>query len=300
MAVSQESFSFDDQAGAFERRAGIPPEAAISAARDLADALLPTGTDVLLDIGAGSGELGRHLAQAAPRYLGFDLSFPMLAEFQSKRSRLPFPLVQADADAHWPVRGGSVRAVLFSRSAHLMNLTHQLRELWRVAHPGGAWVIIGRVERDAMSMRSQLRDQMLALLDEHAPRPRRAAATIERSGAGDGRGRARGMKRRLERALVELGAQVEAARVAGRWVVEDSLTGILDDWRSKSGLGGRDLDSGIKSEVLRALETWGAARFGTLSGSKETCERRFEWTPIRLPLPLPPLPQPTNVQAPSQ
>ncbi|MFT5049251.1 MAG: SAM-dependent methyltransferase [Chlamydiales bacterium] len=284
MGEPPERFSFDHQAGAFERRTGVPQEAARRTARDLVEALLPSPTDLLLDMGAGSGELGCFLAVSAPNYVGVDLSLPMLRAFQGKHSHTPFPLVQADADCPWPLRDGSVRAVLFSRSAHLMDLPHLLRELRRVAHPDGAWVVTGRVERDPMSMRSRLREQMLTLLAERLPDSRGVA----RRGAGPSAGRGRRRAQELEAALVETGAEVESPRVGGRWFVEDSLAGVLEDWRSKSGLAGRDVDAAVKHEVLSALEAWGEARFGTLAGDAETCERRFEWTPIRLPLPLSP------------
>jgi ubiquinone/menaquinone biosynthesis C-methylase UbiE len=89
------------------------------AARAVAGALLEMVSarpgDVVLEIGAGAGDIGQHFASAVG-YVGMDSSPAMLGVFRSKLSDAR--LVLGDAERDWPVRDGTVTAVLASRVAH--------------------------------------------------------------------------------------------------------------------------------------------------------------------------------------
>ena len=77
------ALTFDDQAQDFDRRAGLPPEACRSVAEavaGMADGLVGP----LLDLGAGTGEIGLQLALQSRPYVALDLSVPMLASFRRK------------------------------------------------------------------------------------------------------------------------------------------------------------------------------------------------------------------------
>ncbi len=176
-------FSFDGQARGFDRRAGLPPAAAEAVARavvELAAAASPEAGGLLLDLGAGTGEIGVQLARfardAAPAgarqtYLGIDLSLAMLAAFRNKLrggagTAGRAALAAADADRPWPLRAGRVRAIFLSRAAHLLDPERLLAEASRAAHPAGALLILGRVRREPESLRATLRREMRRLLAE--------------------------------------------------------------------------------------------------------------------------------------
>src|SRR5260221_9632928 len=100
--------SFDEQAGAYEERAGLPD----AICREVAALVLEGSSGLVLDVGAGTGAIGRELAHKT-RYVALDISRPMLSQLSAAR-------VQADADGRWPLAGGSADVILFSRSAHLL------------------------------------------------------------------------------------------------------------------------------------------------------------------------------------
>src|SRR5262245_26686959 len=127
-------FGFDDQADDFTERAGLPADAAASVARTIRELVEPRRSDVILDVGAGTGEIGSELSKLAVRYVGVDVSRPMLSTFRS-RATGRLMLIHADADRDWPLRSRTVRAILCSRSAHLLAAEHLVAESARVACP---------------------------------------------------------------------------------------------------------------------------------------------------------------------
>src|SRR6267143_6066469 len=139
---------FDGQAGFFEKRAGLPEDCC----RDIANAVVEIGetgpADLLVEVGAGTGQLGRWFGPTL-RYIGLDLSAGMLNEFSRYRDNDPASrlLIQADANASWPLADGVVRVLFSSRTMHLLDQEHVAREFLRVSSSAGATLILGRVER---------------------------------------------------------------------------------------------------------------------------------------------------------
>ena len=92
--ASTPAVSFDGQAADFDLRAGLPPGIARQVAAAVAELVpaassAPANRGVVLDLGAGTGQIGEHLAgmcgaRGGGRYLGIDLSGPMLAVFRRK------------------------------------------------------------------------------------------------------------------------------------------------------------------------------------------------------------------------
>src|SRR5689334_16874770 len=104
---------FDAQAMSFDERSGIPPKAAVAVAAAVLEVITPGACDLLVELGAGTGEIGRHLARSI-RYLGLERSGRMLDVFQAKlacTSSAHARLVQADLDRRWPVESASATAV---------------------------------------------------------------------------------------------------------------------------------------------------------------------------------------------
>jgi SAM-dependent methyltransferase len=226
---------FDAQAQDFDDRAGVGDEAAAiiaAAIRVLA------GGGVLLEIGAGTGEIGAQLAAAAPGYVGLDASRPMLDAFARRLTGAP-ALVQADAARPWPVRAGMVDAVFSSRAAHLLEAHHVVAEVSRVCRPG-AHVLIGRVERERDGLRNRLRERRRALLAAHGVR------------AGEG---GRGTQRLLD-ALTAAGATPLGRRDVARWTVHTSAARVIDQWDAAATVGGRPVPPPVHAAVMRDLRDW--------------------------------------------
>lgn len=274
--------SFDRQAADFDQRAGLPAEAARRIAAVLAE-LAPAGSGVVLDLGAGTGQIGEHLARGRSRYLGVDLSLPMLAIFLRKLGRHKLGrrkfggrqlgavagcvLVQADAGASWPIAGGKVDLVFLSRAAHLLPPAVLVEEAVRVASPEGAVVVFGGVRSEPKSLRAVLRHEMRRLLAEH--------------GGVEAR-KARESQLRLAAALAERGGEALPVRTAASWTVVERARDALAAWRAKRGLGGRAVTPEVQENVLRRLEDWIRERYGSLDVARDAIER-YELTAIRLP-----------------
>ncbi len=126
---------FDAQATGFDRRAGLPAEAVEAIAAAVVATATPVPGGVLLEIGAGTGEIGVELARAAAMpYVGVDASLSMLARFRSRlhassASARHGAIVQADADRLWPIGVGRARIVFMSRALHLLELGRVAAEL---------------------------------------------------------------------------------------------------------------------------------------------------------------------------
>lgn len=269
MATSR--VSFDAQAADFDLRAGLPA----GAARQIATAVLglaPAGRGVVLDLGAGTGQIGEHLAKTRGTdgrspYLGMDLSGPMLAVFRRKLGDFDGGLVRADASVPWPVAAGRVRLVFSSRAAHLLPPDVLIRETLRVASPEGSVLVFGGVRTPPDSLRAVLRREMRRLLAEYGGvEPRRADVS----------------RRHLAEALANRGGEVLPEVTAASWPVVHRAQDALAAWRAKQGLGGRPVTPKVQKAVLRRLESWIRQRYGSLDVTGDATER-YELVAIRLP-----------------
>jgi ubiquinone/menaquinone biosynthesis C-methylase UbiE len=252
---------FDSQAAEFDRRAGLEP----AQCRQIAATVLALGNvganDVIVEIGAGTGQIGVELA-AARRYVGCDLSTGMLQRFRarSRESATPCALVRADAGAAWPLVSGSCRAVFGSRALHLLAHEHVADEAFRVGRPDGATLIIGRVERSPESVKARLAREMRGRLRRRGFTPR-----SERYDS------------HLIKACGQRGGMPLEPVTAVTWTVSASARQSLDAWRSLSGLGGIHVPSGVREVVLRELDEWASDMFGGLDrefASEEACVLR--------------------------
>lgn len=241
-------FDFETQASSFDDRAGLGRELAAKGA----DAIVRrVGTEArVVEIGAGTGEIGVELAARLPRYVGLDSSPSMLEVFR-QRAGTPPELLAADADRSWPIESGSVDAVFFGRVVHLLDPGHVLDELVRVAHQRGLVVLLGRRARDEHAPAERSRREMHRLLTARGLVPRSTAPFLD--------------------ALVARGASPAPPEVVGRRAARSSYRRILDGWRNKSGLAGLALPRDVRDEVLDDLEKWARA-LGPLDAEVETEE----------------------------
>jgi ubiquinone/menaquinone biosynthesis C-methylase UbiE len=238
---------FDAQAPGFDDRAGIPEDAARAVAQAVVDLIAAGCDDLLVEVGAGTGEIGRYLAGSV-NYLGLDRSGGMLEEFRAKIAAAPAGgarLTRADANRGWPVRDRSAKAVFASRVVHLLDPDHVRSELERVCAPGG-YFLVGHVSRDEVSVKQLLREKRDSLLRERGliPRSRRA-----------------GTRRLLDR-LVALGASYVESRPVVTWSAQASAKQVVDAWGHLQSMGGTELESSARAGILAELMEWAGRELG--------------------------------------
>ena len=256
---------FDDQAQHFDGRAGLEQ----TQCRQIAEAVLAVGNvganDLIVEIGAGTGQIGVELA-AARRYLGCDLSAGMLDRFRTRlgRSTARCGLVRADAGRTWPLISGSARAIFSSRALHLLEHEHVADEVFRVGRLSGATLIIGRVERSPDSLRARLAREMRDRLRRRGFAPR-----SER------------YERRLIEACVQRGGVALEPATVVTWSAAGSVQQSLDSWRSLSGLGGIEVPAGVRDIVLGDMKVWATGVFGDLERTVES-EEAYVLKAVRL------------------
>ncbi|HEY3567202.1 MAG TPA: class I SAM-dependent methyltransferase [Thermoanaerobaculia bacterium] len=244
---------FDGQAPEFDRRVGLPEEdcrAIVAAVLAMAE-VRPGGR--VIEIGAGTGMIGRWFLGAPVRYVGLDLSRGMLEVFRRRPGAERAGLAQADASQPWPLPAGAARAIFSSRAIHLLPLKTVVDEVVRVGAAGGT-LVLGWVERHPESVKTRMSRRMQQLVRERG-------FTARTSGGGV-----------LFDALRRHGARELPRRAVVRWPVRHSPREALARWRGKVGLGGVVLPPGAQDEVLDELEAWAVQVFGDLDARQESEE----------------------------
>jgi SAM-dependent methyltransferase len=247
---------YDRQADGFDRRTGLDEAVCRGAARAVVELSGAEPGDLVVEAGAGTGLIGAWLAREPVRYLGFDFSPSMLGAFRGKLEALeragPAPargsLLCADGEATWPLADRTARAVFSSRAIHLLDPEHVTAELFRLAAPPGAALLVGRVRREEGAVRSRMARELRTRLRARGLAPL----------AGEGRGR------ELLEACRRRGAEPLAPRVVGRWAVSATARESLASWSGKPGLAGTRPDRAAREEVLAGLAAWAEGELGGL------------------------------------
>lgn len=238
---------FDGQAGSFDQRTGLPDDCCRAVARKVIE-LGKAGTDdLIVEVGCGTGQIGQWF-EAPARYVGFDLSLGMLKEFRRRLGARQLPLIRADANATWPFADGAARVIFSSRAMHLLGHERVASEIFRLASPAGATLILGRVERTPGSVRERMAQEM--------------NERLRRRGFVGRRGERR--HRKLFEACERLGAEILEPVPVATWSVSASPRQSLDSWSRLTGLSGLPVPTAIRTEVLQELEVWAAEAFGGL------------------------------------
>lgn len=281
-----QTLRFDDQAADFDRRAGLPPEVCRAVA-EAVESLAVHIPGLLLDLGAGTGEIGVQLAHGPRPYLGLDLSVPMLAAFRQKlavavpqvpgtsyeasrqvpgtggTSSQQVPgtggrswLICADADSGLPVADHSAAVVFSSRAVHLLRLRHLVEEIERLRRPQGALLVLGGVHRPSDCVRRVLRRHMRRLMRQHGltGRSGRTGRDTLRQGLT-----AKGWRHRGPQSIVS-------------WTVQERPRDSLDAWSRKSGLAGWTLEAPLRRRLLEELRRCAEADYGHLDATFTTTE----------------------------
>ncbi len=266
-------FRFDDQAASFDARTGLAAAvpAIVAALLAASDAAGPGSTGWLVELGAGTGEIGAALAAASGHpYVGLDLALPMLSVARRRADGTAAARgarwLAADADRPWPLAGGVARLLFVSRAAHLLRPQHLLAEVGRLATPQGAVLALGRVARGTESRRAALQRELQRLLATEGLRGRRGAAAHQG----------------LLDTLVAAGGAVVSQQIVARWPVEERVADALAAWRAKPGLAGLALPAAVRDRVLDRLARWAAECFGD-PARRWPSEEGYELAVVRLP-----------------
>ena len=266
--MASATLSFDEQAGSFDRRAGLPESVCDSVAKELVQFAQLAPGDVVLEVGTGTGQIGLALCQLPLCYIGFDASAAMLDVFKRRcreRGRAA-SLINSNGNNRWPADDGSVRVVFSSRALHLLCAEHVVEEVFRVASPIGATLVLGRLQREKQSLRARLREEMRERL--------RQLGYVSHEG--------RHKEREILDACVRRGATPLERRVVATWPVQHSVAQMLASWREKSGLAGVELAAEPKEIVLSQLAVWAKDAFCSLE-AVQSAEEKYALEGVRLP-----------------
>jgi ubiquinone/menaquinone biosynthesis C-methylase UbiE len=258
---------FDSQASVFEQRAGLPDDACLEIANKVLEIAEAKPGHLVVEIGPGTGQVGQWFGEPV-RYVGIDLSAGMLKEFERRAGGNPSNrlLIHADANTTWPVVDTSARVVFSSRAMHLLSYEHVASEVSRVASTDGATLIVGRVERDPVSVRACMSREMIERLRRRGLEGRRG----ERQ------------NRKLFESCCQRGAQILEPATVAKWKVLASPRQSLDSWRSIKGLGGIEVPATTRDDILTELEAWAQEVFGSLDQQFES-EETYVLKGLRVP-----------------
>jgi ubiquinone/menaquinone biosynthesis C-methylase UbiE len=245
--------AFDATAASFERHRSLPshvPHAIRSAI--WASTGLTTPARVL-DIGAGTGRIGKAFLEAGDFYAGMDTSLAMLQEF--RRGCKNGFLAQADG-RKLPFRNGAFDVALFIQVlSGAGDWRGILEEARRVLRPGGS-VVVGHTISPESGIDAQMKNQLTAILEEmhvawHRPRESRRQALT----------------------WLESSAKRHVHSVAASWNVNTTAREFLD--RHRTGARFAALPVAIQEHSLRKLHAWAERTFGAADvGFQE--KRTFE------------------------
>jgi ubiquinone/menaquinone biosynthesis C-methylase UbiE len=237
--------TFDEQAHLYDARVGLPANVGLAVAQAIVTQAGERADDLVLELGAGTGEIGVHLARLPVRYIGLDASATMLEVFRAKAEDVLPSLIVADGDRSWPLPDDSASVVFASRVIHLLQPDHVVRETVRVCRPAGL-LMLGRVERDRDSMTERLRRQRLELLTE-------AGITARQGEAGT---------RRVIAGVVALGGESLGRQIVAEWISETTPAAVIAGWESLARMGSVAVDAATRRRILDALRDWARAEFG--------------------------------------
>ena len=250
--VTRSAHTFDDQAPRYDARVGLPEPVATAVARAIVERANAGADDLVVELGAGTGEIGVHLDRLPIQYRGLDASLAMLDLFRAKAAPASPLLVAADCDRTWPLPDSSATVVFASRVIHLLQPDHVVRETMRVCRPAGR-LILGRVVRDRDGIAERLRRRRLELLT--------AAGISARQGEAG--------TRRVIEGVVALGGESLGRQIVAEWSSETTPAAVIADWESLARMGSVAVDAETRGRILDALRDWAQAEFGDLDRPQE-------------------------------
>lgn len=247
------SRSFDAAASTFESYRSLPPGVPEAIRATIWSAVRLSAPARVLEIGAGTGRIGKAFAAAGDFYVGVDTSLAMLQEFPANSGNCV--LVQADG-RQLPFRKDAFDVVLLMQVLSGVNdWQGMLNEVRRVLQPGGS-VVVGHTVRPESGVDAQLKCQLKAILE---------GMDVIRHRSHESR----------KEALAWL--RSSAVRYmhfeAASWHVNVSAQDFLV--RHRTGARFAALPVEVQEQALNKLRIWAETRFGSLdTGFQEN--RSFE------------------------
>ena len=155
--------NFDSTASNFEHYRSLPAEVPKAIRAAIWQVLRRSTTARVLDIGAGTGRIGKAFAAAGDFYVGVDASLAMLREFPATSTGCF--LAQADG-RQLPFRDGTFDVVLLMQVlSGIGDWQEILSETRRVLLPGGS-VAVGHTLSPESGIDAQLKGRLTAILEE--------------------------------------------------------------------------------------------------------------------------------------
>ncbi len=244
---------FDRAAGTFGRYRALPRGVPEVIRRAIWSATGKRSSARVLDLGAGTGRIGKAFVEANDSYVGVDVSLAMLREFlaDSRTARL----VQGSGQ-QLPLRDGAVDLVLLMQVLGGADDWRGLvNEACRVLAPAGV-IVVGHTNSPSTGVDARLKRRLAAILEEmgvasHQPRQSREQSL----------------------AWLELSATRRMHVIAASWSAEPTPREFLA--RHRTGARFSALPGAAQEEALQKLSTWTQDTFGSLDVAL-TEERSFE------------------------
>jgi ubiquinone/menaquinone biosynthesis C-methylase UbiE len=235
------NLTFDATASTFERYRSLPSEAPKAIRAAIWTAARLSAPARVLDIGAGTGRIGKAFIAAGDFYVGVDTSLAMLREFPAASGNCL--LAQADGQ-ELPFRDDSFDVVLlFQVLSSVDDWRGVLKEVARVLRPGGC-VAVGHTASPESGIDAQLKRRLTAVLSEMQVESHRP----EKS-------------RRQALAWLESSSVRHVHSQAVSWDVNATPQEFL--LRHSTGARFAALPAPVREQALQKLRTWAETEFGS-------------------------------------
>lgn len=244
--INGSSASFDQQSKAYDKRAGLNELLCNSIAESIREASNLAQHDCLVEIGCGTGQIGRQLDRLSS-YSGFDISSGMLDQFKCNYPNFKGTAFQADGKLPWLFEDNSVKVTFSSRALHWLDVDHVVKEAYRVSNYNDGYLFVGRIERFADCWEKDVRKHMHHLLRENGLFPLDGQKHLKK----------------LKVALVKKGAKVIDPIEVGSWQSTRDVNRVINNWANKNGLAGTEVPDELKNSILQELLKWAEKKYGT-------------------------------------
>lgn len=236
--------AFDAAASDFERYRALPAEVPEAVRTAIWDALRLSTPARVLEIGAGTVQIGKAFMAAGDFYVGVDTSLAMLREFPANSNNCF--LAQADG-RHLPFGNDRFNIILLMRVLSVVGDDWQevLNETRRVLRPGGS-VVVGHTVSSESGIDAQLKRRLTAILHEmqvvwHRPQESRRQAL----------------------AWLKSSSVRYVHSQATSWNVNTTPQEFL--LRHRTGVRFAALPVTVQADALKRLQAWAETRFGSLN-----------------------------------
>jgi ubiquinone/menaquinone biosynthesis C-methylase UbiE len=236
------TFPFDSTASTFERHRSLPTEVPEAIRSAIWSAVGLSAPARVLDIGAGTGRIGRAFVAAGDTYFGVDTSLAMLREFSANSSNCT--LTQADG-SHLLFPDGSFDIVLLmqvlSGASDWKGIVSEAR---RVVRSGGG-VVVGHTVNPESGIDAQLKRHLKGVLEELKVdlfRPEQSR------------------RRALE--WLEVAAVRHVHLIVASWNATATPEAFLQ--RHRTGAKFAALPAQVQEQALDKLRTWARVTYGSL------------------------------------